>query len=469
MKRCHMADQAAQAQQFITVTPDNRPRIVKVVKKLIERRKSAWLERLLSKLHESDLAHMWNLFDEAERSHLLNSLDHEKSAGVLSELDSEHRTDILKSKNTEWIVDRLEELDPDDLVDILKELSSWEADFIIRRFDKDFSQKIKELLKYQEETAGALMTSDFFAVSQNATVETIISQFREEAAANELEDLHFIYVVDSRNRLLGYIPLRKLILEKPKKKASELMKPPPVRVLPSMDQEEVASLFRKYNLISVPVVNDEDNILLGRITIDDIVDVLEEEASEDVFHMFGLHKGEKISNGVFISLRHRLPWMFINIATTSLAALIIGFYKGLIEQFVILAMFMPMVAALGGATGNQMVAMVVRGLAVGQMHWKHIRWVLFRDTSAVILGALIVGLCIGAVSHLIFQNGIFGLVVALALLLNMVFATIVGAAIPLGLKFFNMDPAYGSSILVAALTDMMGFLIFLGLASEILL
>ncbi len=464
-----MADQSAQAQQFIPVTPENQQRIVKLVKKLIGRRKSIWLKGLLEKLHESDLAHIWNLFDDAERSHLLNSLDHEKSAGVLSELDSQHRTDILKSKNTEWILDRLEELDPDDLVDILKELSSWEADFIIRRFDKAFSQKIKELLKYQEETAGALMTSDFFAVSQNATVETVITQFRQEATQNELEDLHFIYVVDSQNHLLGYIPLRKLILEKPQKKVKDLMKPPPVRVSPNMDQEEVAALFRKYDLISVPVVNDVDNILLGRITIDDIVDVLEEEASEDVFHMFGLHKGEKITNGVFISLRHRLPWMLINIATTSLAAIIIGFYKGLIEELVLLAMFMPMVAALGGATGNQMVAMVVRGLAVGQMHWKHVRWILFRDISAVVLGAIIVGSGIGLVAETVFHNGMFGLVVALALLLNMVFATIVGAAIPFGLKFFNMDPAYGSSILVAALTDMMGFLIFLGLASKILL
>ena len=455
-------------QQIIPVSKHNLDRIVRVVKKLISRRKSTRLTSLLQRIHAADLTRLWNYFNEAERVQILNLLSEEDSAALLSELDSEVRSEIIKSKNTDWIVDRLEELGPDDSVDILKDLSKWEADFIIRHFDSEYSKKIKELLHYPEETAGALMTSDFFAVAQNGTVETIIKQFRKETENNDLQDLHFIYVVDSKNRLVGYISLRKLILERPKKKAKDIMKPVPVLVQPTMDQEEVAKLFRDYDLISAPVVN-ETNVLLGRITVDDIVDVLEEEASEDVYHMFGLHKGEKISNGILISLRHRFPWMLINIATTTLAAVVIGFYKGLIEQFVMLAMFMPMVAALGGATGNQMVAMIVRGLALGNLHWKEIRWILIRDISAVMLGALVIGVLVGFLSDLVFDNYLLGFVVAVALLLNMVFATVVGAAIPLLLKLFKMDPAYGSSILVAASTDIMGFFIFLSLASEIFL
>lgn len=461
-------DKVEPEQQYIPVTEENRARIVRVIKKIIERRKDVWFEAFLLRLHAIDIAHLWNFFTEEEQSRIINALPREESAEVLSELEPVERTAILKSKNIEWIFSRLEELDPDDLVDILKELSKWEADFIIRRFDAEFSQKIKELLKYPEETAGALMTSNFLTVSQNATVETVIKQFRQEAEENEMQDLHFIYVVDSQNHLLGYIPIRILILEKPDKRAKDLMKPPPVRINPEMDQEEVAQIFRKYDLISIPVVS-VDNVLLGRITIDDILEVLEEEVSEDVYRMFGLHKGEKFSNGIFISLKHRLPWMFINIVSTALSAVIIGLYKGLIEQFVVLAMFMPMVAALGGASGNQMVAMIVRGLAVGQLHWKHVRWVLFRDTIAVTLGALLIGALIGAATHFLFQDYTLGLVVGLALLLNMVFATIMGAAIPLLLRLFNLDPALGSSILVAGSTDMMGFFIFLWLASEILI
>ncbi|MES0490859.1 MAG: magnesium transporter [Leptospirales bacterium] len=459
---------AETVQHFILITEKNREQVVRTIKKLILRRKSEWLSQLLGKLHASDLTHIWNYFSTVEKSQILNNLKEEDSAAFLAELDPKLSAAILRTQDTEWIVDRLEELDPDDSVDILKTLSDWEADFIIRRFDAEYSKKIKELLHYPEETAGALMTSDFIAVSQKASVETIIKQFRKESQKNQFEDLHFIYIVNEKTHLVGYIPLRKLIIEKPGKLAKDIMKPLPVLVRPETDQEEVAKLFRDYDLISAPVVN-EDNILLGRITIDDIVDVLEEEASEDVYRMFGLNKKEKFSNGILLSLRHRLPWMFINIATTTISALVIGLYQGLIQEFVVLAMFMPMVAALGGATGNQMVAMVVRGLALGKLHWVQIRWVLFRDVTAVILGAILVGSLISIVAHLLYNNYLLGMIVAIALLLNMVFATIMGAAIPLLLKFFKMDPAYGSSILVAASTDIMGFFIFLALASEIFL
>jgi len=455
--------------QYIHVVDQNRDQLVGILEKLIARKKDHRLESVLSRIHSADLAQLWHFFDETEQGYILDFLDEEDSAEFLSELDPQVRAELIKSKNISWVAERLLELDPDDSADILRDLSQWEVDNILRKFDNSYSRKIKELLKYPDETAGSLMTSDFFAVLDTASVETIIRQFRAAAKVQEIEDIHFIYVVDKKNRLLGYLPIRKLLLEDPDRKAHELMKPPQVRVHPEMDQEDVAKIFRTYDLISIPVVSADESVLLGRITIDDIVDVFEEEASEDVYHMVGLHKGESFSNGIFISLKHRLPWMLINIFTTSLSAIIIGLYRGVIEQFVLIAMFMPMVAAIGGATGNQMVAVVVRGLATGRLFWEQVRWVLFRDTISVVLGSLVVGILIGSVSYFIFDQFTLGFVISLALLLNMVFATVIGAAIPFLLKLTGSDPAYGSSILVAASTDMMGFFIFLWLASEIIL
>jgi len=456
------------SQQYLPITERNRDQIVRVSKKLIQFRKSARLSALLEKIHAADLARIWKDYSDIEKSHIIPLISPEKGAVFLSELDTLQRGELIKSQNTDWIIDRLEELSPDDSVDILKDLPVREANFILKRFDRSHSQQIKDLMNYPEETAGALMTSEFFAVLSNATVESITAQFRKERELQEIEDIHFIYVVDKKNHLIGYIPLRKLILENPKKKAIDIMTPPLVAVHPEMDQEEVAKLFQNFDLISIPVITKE-NVLIGRITIDDIIDVLEEEASEDVYKMFGLNKEENFSNGIFLALRHRFPWMLINIFTTTLSALTIGIFTGIIEQFVVLALFMPMVAAIGGSTGNQMVAMVVRGLAIGNLHWRDIRWILIRDITTVILGSLALGSMVSLTCYLLFDNTMLGLVVAIAMLLNMIFATFVGASIPFILRSLKMDPAYGSSILVAASTDIMGFFIFLALASIVLI
>ncbi|RME92625.1 MAG: magnesium transporter [Candidatus Hydrogenedentota bacterium] len=449
---------------YVRITEGNSEKVIRIFKRLIEKRNATRLKKFIDNIHPSDLALIWDAFDENEKEILLNLLDSEKSAELLSYLNPQDRSEIFETKDENWIADRLEELESDDAVDILKELPAKKASFVIRRFDPEYSQKIKELIRYPEETAGALMSSDFFAVNENATIGKIIRKFKEVSDESELDDIHFIYVVDDENHLQGYIPLRKLILEKTHKKAKEIMSRVPAVVTPEMDQEEVARIFKQYDLISIPVV-DEQNTLLGRITIDDIVDVLESESSEDVFRMMGLNKDERLTDSVFVSFKHRLPWMFINLITTSLSALVIGMFTNVLKVHVALAMFMPMVAALGGATGNQMVAMIVRGLALGEMHWRHVRYLLFREVLAVTAGAMIIGSIAGVIAWQMNQNPHLGTVLFVAMIANMVFATLVGAGIPLVLKLLKLDPALGSSILVAASTDLAGFFIFLGLAT----
>ncbi|MDH5720661.1 MAG: magnesium transporter [Spirochaetia bacterium] len=454
--------------QYFFISEENQDRFVSVLKKLIERKKTKWLKRILEQIHSTALARLWPFLSDVEQNIIIGLLNPEASAELLPELSETERSELLKTKNTEWIVNRLEELESDDIVDILKGLETWEAKSIIRRFKKDYSQKIKELLKYPEETAGALMTSDFMAVLESATIETIIRQFRKVIEKDEVEDLHLVFVVNKQNQLLGYIPLRKLILEKPKKEAREIMSPPIITVRPDLDQEEVAKIFRHYDLISLPVV-DERNTILGRITVDDIVDVMQDEASEDVYRMVGLAKEENITNKISTSLKHRFPWMLINLVTTSLAAFVVSLYQGVIKEYIILAAFMPIIAALGGATGNQMVAMIVRGLATGDLYWKRINWILFREVISVIIGSSVIGAIIGLAAWKLEGSYILGLIVFFSLLLNMIFATLAGAGVPLMLKLLRQDPAWGSSVLVSAITDMMGFFIFLGLASYYLI
>ena len=367
-------------------------------------------------------------------------------------------------RHTNWIIERLEELESDDVVDILKELPAKKFDFIIKKFDKSYLRKIKELIKYPEKTAGSLMSADFLAVNKNASLTNIIKRFRR-FKEEEIENIQFVYVADQHNYLLGYIPLRRLILKKGSQMAKDIMIPIPFKVTPFMDQEEVAKIFKDYDLITLPVV-DERGTLLGKITIDDVVDVLEEEASEDVFKMMGLSTEKKITS-IFLSLKSRFPWMLINLITTAIAAFVIDAFNPTIQKFIILAAFMPMVAALGGATGNQMVAIIIRGITVG-LHLKQVWGILMRELSAVFLGSLLIGILITIFSFQTHGNSVFGLLISSSLVLNMLFATIIGAAIPLFLKFFKFDPAMGSSVLVAACTDIIGFLIFLSIAAYVL-
>ena len=316
------------------------------------------------------------------------------------------------------------------------------------------------------------MSSDFFAVNQSATIDVIIEQFREfskkESAKTKKSGIQFIYVVDKNAHLQGYIPVRKLILEKPKKKAKEVMHPPPATITPYMDQEEVANIFKDHDFLVLPVL-DEEGALLGRITIDDVVDVLEKEASEDVFKMVGLNLDRGISRSLLHSFNSRLPWLLIHLSTSILSALVIRHFQTTLEKYVVLVFFMPIVATLGGATGSQMVAMIVRGFAIGELHLKQIKWFLLRELGAVFLSALIIGILTAVFSYTLYNDIKFGLLVLVALLLNMLLSTIIGVSIPFFLKLFNFDPATGGAIMVTALTDILGFYIFLVLASIFLL
>jgi len=455
------------APRYIYISDDNREQVIRILKKLIFQRRTKWLSALISSIFPASLALLWPVFSEHEQEIILGEMSSEQSALFLTELDDDDRSEIFKSKNTQWILDRLEELDSDDIVDILKSLNEQEANFIIRKFDKEYSEKIKKLLNYKEGTAGSLMTTDFLAVRENAKLETIIRQFRRAIETEKLDDIHFVYVVDKQFKLTGYIPLRVLILQPPDKTAFEVMKPPIVTVTPDIDQEEVGRIFRDYDLITLPVVN-EDDTMLGRITIDDVVDVLSDEASEDLLHLGGVHGDEDVTTPALTSVRRRMPWLAINLSMQALSAWIVTFFEPALSSFVLLAPLMTIVSGQGGNTAVQSISVIVRSLATGTLQYTNVFHAVLRQALIGGIAGILNGIFIGILVYLYKGSIVLSLVLFSAMTANMLLAGFAGTLVPLTLKKMKIDPALASGPLVTTMTDIFGFTSFLGLATLLL-
>ncbi len=448
---------------LLYLSQENQDRVVRIFKQLILRRHSVWVNSLLTNTHPKDIANLWDFFSTHEQEVILSILPVKHSADLISEINQGHRENIFRTKSIDWVVERLQCLEIDDVAEILRRLPEREANFIIKKFGGKYFTDIQDLLNYPEETAGSLMNPDFLALPYSTTISRSIQKCRKLYHAKQLGEMDFIYIVDKNNRLMGYLPLSRLFLEKPSQKLQDIMLAIPVKIKPYLDQEDVAKIFKDYDFVSVPVV-DKHDILLGRITIDDIVDVLESEANEDVHKIMGLST-EKGINSVFSSFKNRLPWMFVNLVTTSIAAILISLFETTLSNFVVLVAFIPMVAALGGATGNQMVAMIIRSLSMGELRFKQIKTVIVREVTSVILGASCIAVIILVVIEGMYQNLWLAVVLSISLIFTMVLATLLGVFIPFMLKLCKQDPALGSSILVAACTDIIGVYTFLVLST----
>lgn len=457
-----------QEQKYLLISEENQQKLIRVIKRLIEKRHFSLLKNLLLKLHPHALANIWNVFNEHENTLIINTLDLESSASVLSELDSKEREDVFKNSNTQWISDRLEELESKEVVDILKDLPEHEANSILRKFNLKYAKKIQSLLQYEDETAGGIMGSDFFGVMPDATMGEIVRYFRKQLEEDDLENIHFVYVLDKKNHLLGYIPIRKLITEKSNKLISSVMSKIPQTVTPDIDQEQVAFIFKDYDLITLPVVSKE-NVLLGVISIDDVVDVLEHEASEDTYMLAGLVKNTDTEETLLETIRNRSPWTLVNFITTSIAASVLHFFQPILQEYIILVLFMPIIAALSNSTGNQMTTIVVRTLAIKKLTSTYLRQFLLKEILFTIVGAIMIGLLLSMMGwYFSEQNILFCVVIMLSIILTMLGATLFGIFAPLFLKFLKLDPAFGASIIVTAFTDMLSFSIFLMLAEALL-
>lgn len=430
-------------------------------------RVAEFLERA-EDLIPADLADVLAEADEDERIEIVKLLPPALSAQALWELpEEEHPEDTLAALEPERAADIVEELADDDAADLLGGLEPEEQRRILSKVqDPEQREEVEDLLQYDPKSAGGLMTAQVVTLMARDTVAQALDEVRRQA--DLLEDSSEAYVIDDDGRLLGVMSFKRLVLTSPDRPIAEVMEGPSASVPPEMDQEEVARLMARYNVSAIPVV-DREQRLLGRITFDDVTDVVEAEATEDLLRFGGVSGDEDLGAGWAEAVRSRLPWLIINLATAFFAATVPRLFVGTIEKLGFAAAYMGIIAGMGGNTGTQALAVNVRRLALGLIDFREFGEVIRKEMLVGAVNGLATGLIAAIVATLLEGKPMFGLAVFLAMTGNMVVGGFAGAFIPLWLKKFGVDPALASSVFATTFTDTCGFFLLLGLSSWFLL
>jgi magnesium transporter len=425
---------------------------------------------LADELHPSDLADLVELLPEELGVQLLSALPADVASEALAEMEEgEERADLLAALTPERGAELLGELADDDAADLIAELEPTEQRRILERLPAQEAGDLIGLLRYGEDTAGGLMTTELVAVEASLTAAEAIEAVRRQG--REVGTFYTVWVVDSERRLKGTLRLDDLITADPSTPVSELVQELLVSVLPDTDQEEVGRLMARYNLPAIPVVSP-DNVLLGRITFDDVIDVIEAEQTEDILLMAGVRGDDDALRYTWTeSVRARLPWLFVNLSTAALASSIVYAFSDTIESVVILAAIMPIVAGLGGNAGTQALAVTVRSLALeGRGSGRRELWRrVARELAVGLVNGAILGLAVAGLAGLVGGDPMLGIVVLVAMWGNLVVAGFLGSFVPSIIDRLGFDPAVASSMFVTPFTDLCGFLFLLGLGSALLL
>lgn len=420
---------------------------------------------ILMSTHPADIADIIRNLPEKEQRYVFSLLDADTASEVIMELDDYSREKLVSELKHERISEIVDEMDSDDATDFVSELSEDVAEKVLASIDKQDSEEVKQLLRHEEDTAGGIMQMEFVAVRENVTVDEAIKEIRKKA--EEVEEVYNVYVVDENDRLVGVLPLKRLILARPNTRVKNIMDEDVISVPTTMDQEEVANIFRRYNLVAVPVV-DEEGRLLGRITIDDVVDVMEEEASEDIQKMAGLADEEEIrETSAFKISMVRLPWLLVAFVGELISALVLHHFEASLNQIFMAALFIPLMMAMGGNSGNQAAIIVVRAIALGELTPDDI----FKRLRKEFRVSFIIGVTCGALLFVLVTllgDMRFGAILAISMLIVILNATLVGASIPLVLKKLGIDPAIATGPFISTSNDIIGLLIYLGLTSVLM-
>lgn len=431
------------------------------IRKLLHVR-SPKLVYTLEKLHPADIADLFQELNDREAPELVNSLVKTGLAGqTLNELPEGILKNVLELIDDDRLALIIGRLEPDNAVDFLQLMEEERKQKIVQKLPASIRKRFQKLLSYEEESAGALMTPEVFSLPLDATAQDAIDKIRE--AGDQLEAIFYLYVVDHSHKLVGVISLRQLILAQTNTPLKDLMTPKPVSATVNDDQEHVSSLVTKYDFLSIPVV-DDNGVLVGVITVDDVIDVLEEEATEDFYHMAGISDQERIFTPVSESIKMRIGWVGLNLITASIAAIIVGIFENKIAQAAVLATFMPLVAGMGGNSGSQTLAILVRGIALGELAFSKIWQTIFKKAAIGLLLGVFAGGVAAIASYALKANPWIGLVLFLAMSINMAFGALIGTIVPIILKALNKDPALGSGILVTALTDSIGYILLFSIS-----
>lgn len=420
----------------------------------------AKLVSLVTSLHPADLAELVLDLDENERRELLSHLPTDVVGQLFEFVEDDELRDLIRSIGVEELPAVLEEVEDDVAADVIQQLEPEQQAETLAQLDR--GDDVAELLQYREESAGGLMSRGFVALNQEISVQQAIDYLRVLRPPSDRA--YYLYVIDKDRKLQGTVSIRDLIVSAPRTPLAEITQRDVHAVSTTTDQEEAARTLQKYNLLALPVV-DEHGRLEGIMTADDLIDVLQEEATEDMYRMAGVGEDERVFSPVGISVRRRLPWMMVNLVTAFLAASVVGIFDSALSKAAILAVFMPVVAGQGGNAGTQTATIAVRSIALGDLDVADV----FRACRKEIMVAMANGIAIGATaaiaSYVWKQNEALSLVLGIALFLNICAATLGGILIPLGLKAMKIDPALAANIFVTTVTDVMGFFFFLGIAS----
>ncbi len=434
------------------------------VKRLQRIGATANLLNLLQKQHPADLAEVFVELPDRDRRSVFDTLLRQNSRlaiEALCELEPEVGAPLLVDHPAEQLAQLFQEVPSDDAAAVIGYLPDELSASVLELMRRKDSDEVQHLLDYADQTAGRIMNPNVFALSEDVTAGEAIEALQ---TSRDVEMVFYLYVVDERHHLVGVLSLRRLLLVSPETPLKRIMTTDLMSARVETDQEEAAQLVASYNLLAIPVVDDE-NKLVGIITVDDVIDVIKDEATEDIYRMAGVSSDEHVFTPAREALRKRLPWLGVNLVTAILAALVVRLFQSTIDQVVALAAFMTIVASMGGNAATQTLTVIVRGIALGDLTWSNSRQVLLKEAAVGIGNGVILGLAGAGVAWWVVGNPYFGGILALAMVINLLIAAVAATLIPFGLRAMKVDPALASSVFITTLTDMFGFFAFLGLAT----
>lgn len=419
-------------------------------------------ERMVQAMHPAEIALLLESLPAAQREIVWELVDPEVEGEVLVELNENVRQALIEGMDAEDLVAAAEGMEVDDLADLIGDLPEAVTRQLLRSMDQQDRDRLHTVLSYADDSAGGLMNTDTVSVRGDVTLEVVLRYLRMRGELPDRTDS--LFVVDRRGKYLGSVPLARLLTEDAERTIGQIIEAEAPRIDPTMAAHEVAELFQDRDLVSAAVVGP-DGELLGRITVDDVVDVIREEAEHSVMSMAGLADEEDIFAGVVKSTRRRWLWLSVNFVTAFLAAFVVSKFEGTIEKVAALAALMPVVASMGGIAGTQTVTLIIRGLALGQVQWSNARWLLFKEIAVGGLNGLFAAAVVGTVTALWFGTWKIAAIIAAAMLVNLLAAGTVGVIIPLALRRMRIDPALSAGVILTTFTDCIGFATLLGLGA----
>ena len=419
-------------------------------------------QRMVHALHPAEIAQLLESLPPAQREVVWEFVEPEVEGEVLVELSDNIRGGLIREMEPEELAAATENLEVDDLADLVADLPENVTRQLLKSMDQSDRERLNRVLAWPEDSAGGLMNTDTVSVRADASVEVVLRYLRMRGELPERTDS--LFIVDRRNRYLGTVPLARLLTAEPEGSVADLLDMDSPRIAPELAAHEVARLFQDRDLVSAAVV-DAEGQLLGRITVDDVVDVISEEAAHSVMSMAGLQDEEDVFAGVMTSTRRRLLWLGINLVTAFMAAAVVRPFEGTIEKVAALAVLMPIVASMGGIAGTQTVTLIIRGLALGQVQWANARWLLFKEIAVGGLNGLIWAIVVAAVTISWFGTWKIALIIGAATVINLLVAAIVGVVVPLTLRRLRIDPALSAGVILTTFTDCIGFATLLGLGT----